>query len=140
MKHDDPTPTPERPVPPIYADDETVQAHMNDAGLVLAVYAGLLTVLNREVRSKHDVTRLFMVAAAVGDIGSIRQCDAGFGEDGFVELARNAWLKVEEIRQRTGESYVKNKKKDATVGREVDATVAALIEKQLGLSGDTKDS
>jgi hypothetical protein len=139
MKHDEPTPTPGRPLPPIYADDETVQAHMNDASLILAVYAGLTTILNREPRSAHDVTRLLVVAAALGDIGMIRTSDSGFGEEGFIELARNAWLKVEEIRQRMGRSHETKKKKGAAVGKEIDATVAALIEKQLGLN-DTKDS
>jgi hypothetical protein len=138
MKHDKPTPTPDRPVPPIFADDETVQAMMNDSSLLLAVYAGLLAVLNRETRSKHDVTRTLMVAAALGDIGMVRVYDTGFGEEGFVELARNAWLKVEEIRQRTGEQHEAGQVKTKKVAESVDATVAALLEKQLGLGDSEK--
>lgn len=133
MKHNEPTPTPDRPVPPIFTDDDALQSMMNDGSLLMAVYMGLCAALGRQPRSKHDITRTLVVAAALGDIASIRVYETGFGADGFVDLARNAWLKVEELRQLQGEKFENGRSKTSEVGEQVDATVAALIEKQLGI-------
>lgn len=132
MEKTDPTPAPERPVPPIFADDETLERMMGDATLVLSVAA----LLARSVQSKHDLVRLFAVMAAMVDIGNVRQFNTGFGNDGFAELASNAWLKVDELRAMSQEVFEKQRRRVEKVSQNVDANLAAIIEKQLGLDND----